>query len=86
LPDSATSMAVNGKYLFAVNQNFLYLDTYLINPNGSLKKVNTVNDDTATNTSCTDVQSLILDHSGANLYVGAGGKGRYPRLVLAWAE
>ena len=71
--DSATSMAVNGKYLFAVNQNFVNLDAYLIGSNGSLKKTATTNDVKATNDpGCVNVQSVLLDHSGANLYVAAG--------------
>ncbi len=73
--DSATSMAVNGKYLFAVKQNFVNLDAYLISTTGSLKKTTTTNDTTATNDpGCVNVQSLLLDHSGASLYVGAGNQ------------
>lgn len=73
--DSASSMAVNGKYLFASNGTTAYdLNTYLMGTNGSLKKVQTLNDATASgsNPACLGLFQVLLDHTGSNLYVGAG--------------
>jgi len=64
--DNVSNMAVNGKYLFAVNSNGFDLDAYTIESDGALHL------STSTNASqsgdCNTLGALVLDHTGSTLY------------------
>ncbi len=64
--DNVTSMAVNGKYLFGSNKAGIYVAAFAIQPNGSLKW--TVSTDVDRASGCQYPASLILDHTGTNVY------------------
>jgi hypothetical protein len=64
--ENVTSMAVNGKYLFATNSNGIDIDSYQIESNGALRYAKTA--DTAKANDCSVLGPLFLDHTGASLY------------------
>jgi hypothetical protein len=64
--ENVTSMAVNGKYLFAANSNGFDIDSYRIESNGALRYVTTA--DTARSNNCSFLGPLFLDHTGVSLY------------------
>jgi hypothetical protein len=64
--ENVTSMAVNGKYLFATNSNGIDIDSYRIESNGVLRYASTA--DTATSNDCSVLGPLFLDHTGTSLY------------------
>ena len=71
-----TGMVLNGKYLFGINNDGTNeIDSFSIGWNGALKMV--AKEDTYADSpyGCMGAQSMILDHTGANLYVpvSAGG-------------
>jgi 6-phosphogluconolactonase (cycloisomerase 2 family) len=64
-----TSMAVNGKYLFAANRNGVYVDAYHINQsNGSLALWSQSDVAAMNSQDCGYSGQLVLDHTGATLY------------------
>jgi hypothetical protein len=64
-----STMAVNGKYLFAIDgTNFSSVDSYLMESNGALKKVATKT--LAPRALGFPLAYLFLDHTGATLYAG----------------
>ncbi len=64
-----TSMAVNGKYLFASNRNTVYIDAYHINQtNGSLALWSQTDVARMNPKDCGGPGQLVLDHTGATLY------------------
>jgi hypothetical protein len=71
---NVSSMAVNGKYLFGSNVNGIYIAAFAIQPNGSLKWVTSTDVVHGCNTG-PGAGSLVLDHTGADLYdiFGTGG-------------
>jgi hypothetical protein len=64
--ENVTSMAVNGKYLFAVNSDGFDIDTYLLESNGALHYSATTN--ASQPGDCNSLGSLVLDHTGATVY------------------
>lgn len=64
--ENVTSMAVNGKYLIAVNSNGFDIDSYLLESNGALKYAATTN--ASQPGDCNSLGSLVFDHTGATLY------------------
>jgi hypothetical protein len=64
-----TSMAVNGKYLFASDRNTVYVDAYHINQaNGSLVLWSQTDVARMNPQDCGGPGQLVLDHTGATLY------------------
>ena len=64
--ENVTGMAVNGKYLFAVNSNGFYFDSYLLEANGALHYAATTN--ASQPGDCNGLGPLVFDHTGATLY------------------
>jgi hypothetical protein len=64
--ENVTSMAVNGKYLFAANSNGFDIDSYLMEPDGALRYVTSFN--AANSEDCNVLGPLFLDHTGSTLY------------------
>ncbi|HEY6846583.1 MAG TPA: hypothetical protein VI320_10250 [Terracidiphilus sp.] len=64
--ENVTSMAVNGKYLFAANSNGFDIDSYLMEPDGALSYVTSFN--AANSEDCNFLGPLFLDHTGSTLY------------------
>lgn len=67
---NVTSMAVNGKYLFAPNNSTPYIESYRIESNGTLKysaQTDYLKADTTNN--CGAAGPVFLDHTGASLYL-----------------
>ena len=64
--ENVTSMAVNGKYLFAVNSNGFDMESYLLESNGALHYAATTN--ASQPGDCNSLGSLVLDHTGATVY------------------
>lgn len=64
--EDVTNIAVNGKYLFAVNSNGFYIDSYLIEPTGALRYATYTN--AAEAGDCNTLGQIFLDHTGATLY------------------
>jgi hypothetical protein len=73
-----SSMVVNGKYLFIVNGDgspnsvSSNIDTWLMAPDGALKKRGTTNISSRVG-NFVNIDSIVLDHSGQTLYVGVLG-------------
>jgi hypothetical protein len=64
-----TGMAVNGKYLFAADANFVFIYSYSIAANGALKQVSSINAQKFTTSNCGAVfPPVFLDHTGSDLY------------------
>ena len=69
--DNLTSMVVNGKYLLGSNKGGVYVAAFSIQSNGALHWT-TSTDVARFNTSgCVFPSPLILDHTGANLYLAS---------------
>jgi hypothetical protein len=68
---SVVSMAVTGRYLFGTNTNGTDVDSFSIAPDGALKQVASINALSFTGQNCNGLGPLILDHTGASLYVEA---------------
>jgi hypothetical protein len=64
--EDVTSMAVNGKHLFAANSNRIDIESYRIESDGALRYEKATNISQAED--CNDLGPLFLDHSGAALY------------------
>ena len=64
--ENAISMAVNGKYLFAVDGYGADIDAYRIESYGALRYSTTTGTESPDN--CSIVGQLFLDHTGASLY------------------
>jgi 6-phosphogluconolactonase (cycloisomerase 2 family) len=64
--ENVTSMAVNGKYLFAANSNGFDIDSYLMETDGALSYVTSFN--AANKEDCNSLGPLFLDHTGSTLY------------------
>jgi hypothetical protein len=64
--ENVTSMAANGKYLFAANSNGIDIESYWIESEGALRYAATT--DTAQSHDCSVLGPLFLDHTGASLY------------------
>ncbi len=68
---NVSSMAVNGKYLFAssnANEGGSNIYSYLLGDNGSLKLVDTANVEKFPDSTCAQPGALLLDHTGTTLY------------------
>lgn len=67
---NVSSMAVNGKYLFASSNanNAEDIDTYLLGNDGSLKRVDTTNVEKFPDSTCASAGALTLDPTGVTLY------------------
>jgi hypothetical protein len=68
---NVVSMAVTGKYLFGTNTNGTDVDSFSIAPDGALKQAASINALSYTGQNCNGLGPLILDHTGASLYVEA---------------
>jgi hypothetical protein len=68
---SLVSTAVTGSYLFGINTNGTDVDSYSIAANGSIKLVSSINAESDAGGGCNGLGPLILDHTGATLYVAA---------------
>ncbi len=66
---NVVSMAVTGTYLFGADTNGSDIDSFSIAGDGTLKQVASINALTASGTNCPNVGPLLLDHTGATLYV-----------------
>jgi hypothetical protein len=64
--ENVTSMAVNGKYLFAANSNGFDIDSYLMESDGALSYATSFN--AAGSEDCNFLGPLFLDHTGSTLY------------------
>jgi hypothetical protein len=64
--ENVTSMAVNGKYLFAVKSNGIDFESYRIESDGALRY--TATDNFSQSVNCNHLGPLFLDHTGASLY------------------
>ena len=64
--ENVTSMAVNGKYLFAANANGFDIDSYLMESDGALKYKTSLN--AANSEDCNFLGPLFLDKTGSTLY------------------
>ena len=68
---NVSSMAVNGKYLFASSnaaEDASDIRTYLLSDDGSLKLVDTTDVKKFAGSICASPGPLVLDHTGATLY------------------
>lgn len=66
--DDVTSMAVNGKYLFASTRNGIYIAAFAIESNGALRWTRSTNVVQYNQDDCGSSGPLFLDHTGASLY------------------
>jgi hypothetical protein len=64
-----SGMAVNGKYLFGAGTDGSDVDTFGITWDGGLVQVQTTNVQNYNSGGCSGLGPLILDHTGADLYV-----------------
>ncbi len=69
--DKVASMVVNGKYLLGASTSGTYVEAFEMLSNGALKFVTWTNVAKYNSSGCADPGDLILDHSGANLYLEA---------------
>ena len=69
--DNLTSMVVNGKYLLGSNKAGVYVAAFSIQPSGALHWTRSTNVVTYNGSGCGGNAPLILDHTGANLYIAA---------------
>ena len=69
--DDLTSMAVNGKYLFGSTRNGIWVAAFLMQPNGALNWTTSTNVARFNTSGCGSNSPIILDHTGASLYVMA---------------
>jgi hypothetical protein len=65
---NVSTMAVNGKYLFASNLAGVYVAGFRIQPNGALHWVNSTDVAQFDPSGCFYATPLVLDHTGATLY------------------
>jgi hypothetical protein len=70
-PGNVDYMAVNGKYLFGSNKGGVYVAAFSIQPNGALHWSRSTNVATYSTSGCFFPPPLVLDHSGATLYLAA---------------
>lgn len=63
-----TSLAVNGKYLFAANTDQIHIDSFVMGKNGALYRVASTEDPRHQGGNCDAIGPLFLDHSGETLY------------------
>jgi hypothetical protein len=66
--DDVTSMAVNGKYLFASTRNGIYVAAFAIESDGALRWTKSTNIIQYNQDDCGSSGPLLLDHTGASLY------------------
>jgi 6-phosphogluconolactonase (cycloisomerase 2 family) len=66
--DDVTSMAVNGKYLFASTRSGIYIAGFRIEPGGALRWVRSTDIVRLNPSDCGDSGPLFLDRSGTTLY------------------
>jgi hypothetical protein len=66
--DDVTSMAVNGKYLFASTRNGIYVATFAIEANGALRWKASTDIVKYNQSDCGDSGPVFLDHTGSSLY------------------
>jgi hypothetical protein len=68
---SVVSMALTGTYLFGLDTNGTDIDSFSIASSGALKKVASINAEMFAGGNCNGLGPLILDRTGATLYVQA---------------
>jgi hypothetical protein len=73
--DDLTSMAVNGKYLFGSTRNGKWVAAFLMEANGAPKWTTSTNVAQYNPSGCGGNSPIILDHTGASLYVMANAGG-----------
>ncbi len=66
--DDVTSMAVNGKYLFASTRSGIYIAQFAIEASGGLQWTRSTDVVQYNAGECGDSGPLVLDHTGASLY------------------
>jgi len=64
--ENVSTMAVNGKYLFAVDRNGFDLDAYTIEADGALHFATSTN--ASQSGDCNFLGPMVLDHTGSTLY------------------
>ncbi|MFL6306768.1 MAG: hypothetical protein ACJ72H_24815 [Candidatus Sulfotelmatobacter sp.] len=69
--DKVASMVVNGKYLLGASTSGIYVEAFQMLSNGALHFVTWTNVAKHNSSGCAAPGDLILDHSGANLYLEA---------------
>jgi hypothetical protein len=69
--DKVASMVVNGKYLLGASTSGTYVEAFQMLSNGALHFVTWTNVAKHNSSGCAAPGDLILDHSGANLYLEA---------------
>jgi hypothetical protein len=69
--DDIDSMAVNGKYLFGSTRNGKWVAAFLMQSNGALQWTTSTNVASSNPGGCGGNSPIILDHTGASLYVMA---------------
>jgi outer membrane protein assembly factor BamB len=69
--DNLTSMVVNGKYLLGSNKAGVFVAAFLIQSNGALHWTTSTDVARFNTNGCVFPAPLILDHTGANLYLPA---------------
>lgn len=69
--DDLTSMAVNGKYLFGSTRNGTWVAAFLMGSKGALQWTTSTNTTRFNTGGCGGNSPIILDHTGASLYVMA---------------
>ncbi len=70
-PANVVSMAATGTYLFGIDTNGTDVDSFSIASGGGLKQVASINAESYAGGGCNGLGPLILDHTGATLYVAA---------------
>ncbi|HEX6497267.1 MAG TPA: hypothetical protein VF018_17410 [Acidobacteriaceae bacterium] len=73
--DDLTNMAVNGKYLLGSTKNGKWVAAFLMQTNGALKWTTSTDVTQYNSTGCGGNSPIILDHTGASLYVMANSGG-----------
>lgn len=69
--DKVASMVVNGKYLLGASTSGTYVEAFQMLANGALHFVTWTNVAKHNSSGCAAPGDLVLDHSGANLYLEA---------------
>jgi hypothetical protein len=87
--DKVASMAVNGKYLFGASTSGKYVEAFLMESNGALRFATWTDISKYNAGGCAYPGSVVLDHSGADLYLDATTGGlcdhtKYQSYKINW--
>jgi hypothetical protein len=67
-PGNVANMAVNGKYLFGVDREQVYIHSFTVEPDGVLKEIASLSAQKYNSGDCGGLGPLFLDQTGATLY------------------